>query len=134
MNQKTLLAVVGVVCLVIGAGAGYFGRPLLNRTPARGQFAARQGGGAVIGTVQSIADDRLTVQTPNGGSQIVLTSNNTTYQHVVSGSASDVATGATVMIRGQQNPDGSTTAASVQVLPAGTNFGNRGTQPSATPE
>jgi hypothetical protein len=153
MNTKTMIAVVTIVCLVAGAAGGYFVRPLIRGNTPASQFGNRQGGsrngqgrpgmngqfgGRVFGTVQSTGDGRITVQSPNGGSQIVLTNDSTAYQHVVVGSASDVTTGAQVIVMGQQNPDGSTTAMSIQVIPPGMNFpfgGNRqgeGNQPNPT--
>ena len=144
MNTKAMIAAVAVVCLLAGAAGGYFVRPLIRGNTPRG-FRTGQGrpgmngqfAGRVFGTIQSTGDGRITVQNPNGGSQIVLTNNSTAYQHVVTGSASDVTTGAQVIVLGQQNPDGSTTATSIQVIPPGMNFpfgGNRqgagGNQPN----
>ncbi len=135
------MAIIAIICLLVGGAAGYFGRGFFQRpgsgrfgtqgqfrTGAAGQNGQRPAGGSrVFGTVQSLGDGRITVQTPNGGSQIVLTNNNTAYQHVTSGSASDVTAGTQVLVSGQQNPDGSTTAMSIEVIPPGMNFpfGNR---------
>ena len=143
MNSKATIAIVAVVCLIIGAAGGYFGRPLLQPAGANSQFARGQGGfrngngrffiqngpmgGRVIGTVQSMSDGRLTVTLPDGSSKIVLTNDSTTYQHVTTGSASDVTNGTQVLVTGQPNQDGSTTANTIEVVPAGMNlpFGNR---------
>lgn len=150
MTTKTTIAATAIVCLLVGGTAGYFGRSLIRQnrpfspTGSRGVFPAGMedfqgrkgqngqmtGSGRVIGQVQSIADGRLTVQTPNNSSQIVLVNDSTTYQKMASGSANDVATGTQVLVMGQQNPDGSTTATSIQIVPEGTNFpfgGRQGT-------
>lgn len=147
MTTKTTIAVTAIVCLLVGGTVGYFGQSLIRQNRAfgpmgnrsmsqggMGNFQGRPGqngqmtdGGRVIGQVQSIADGRLTVQTPNNSSQIVLVNGSTTYQKMTSGSASDVASGTQVIVTGQQNPDGSTTATSIQIVPEGMNipFGNR---------
>ena len=158
MTSKTTLAVTAIVCLVVGGAAGYFGRPLIQpsrqfgpggggnmplgqmRQPGSGDFRGMQGqngqrlfgGGRVTGQVQSVADGRLTIQTPNDNSQIVLINGNTTYQKMTSGSASDVTTGAQVVVMGQQNPDGSTTATSVQIIPEGMNIPTGARQTNGT--
>jgi len=41
----------------------------------------------------------------------------TSYQRTVEGSATDVTAGAQVIVTGEQNPDGSTTASSIQIVP-----------------
>lgn len=142
MTTKTTIAVTAIICLLIGGTGGYFGRGFIRQnrpfspTGSRGMFqegmgnfqgrsgqnGQMPGGGQVIGEVQSIADGRLTVQTPNNSSQIVLVNGSTTYQKMASGSASDVTTGTQVLAMGQQNPDGSTTATSIQIIPEGMSF------------
>ena len=142
MTTKTTIAVTAIICLLVGAAGGYFGRgfvrqnrpldPIGNRGmfqsgmenfPGRsGQNSQMPGGGRVIGEVQSIADGRLTIQTPNNSSQIVLVNSTTTYQQITSGSASDVTPGTQALVTGQQNPDGSTTATAIQIIPAGMSF------------
>lgn len=132
MTIKTTIAVTAIICLLIGGAAGYYGRSLIRQnrgfgpTGTRGmllgQNARMLGSGRVTGQVQSIADGRLTIQTPNNNSQIVLVNGSTSYQKMTAGSAGDVTTGTQVLVLGQQNPDGSTTATSIQIIPEGTNF------------
>ena len=69
--------------------------------------------------MQSVNDGRITVQSQGGGSQIVLFNDSTSYQQTVDGSVDDVTTGTRVLVTGQKNPDGSTTAATIQILPEG---------------
>lgn len=130
MSYKVTMAIIGIVCLLVGGAAGYFARPLVRgNNPTRnfaGRFGQRGPGGRTVGTVQSINNGTMTIKTPNGGSQIVLTNDSTTYQHVVAGTASDISTGTFVMVNGQANPDGSTTAAAIQALPS--------PQPSSNPQ
>lgn len=136
MTTKTTIAITAVISLILGGVGGYvsattykgssqFGPGQHQGGPVKFQGQRTQngqifGGGRVIGQVQSVAEGRLTVQTPNNSSQIILINDSTTYQKMTSGSVSDVTTGTQVVVVGQQNPDGSTTAASIQIPPAGT--------------
>lgn len=138
MTTKATIAITAIACLVIGAAAGYLGTASLqsfqhspSQLPGRqqGNFSRREGqggqpfgGGRVIGQVQSVSDGRITVQTPDNSSQIVLLNDSTSYQRTVEGSATDVTAGTQVIVTGEQNPDGSTTASSIQIVPAGMNF------------
>jgi len=128
MNQKALLVIVAVVCLVVGAGGGYFARGALrpqmgfrNGQGRGGQFGQLFGGGAggrpLIGMIQSTGNDRLTLTTPDGSSHIVLISSDTKYHKVTDGSLTDFPTGTRVIVVGSQNSDGSMTATSVQAAP-----------------
>lgn len=149
MTTKATIAATAVACLLVGAGAGYvgasqFGSPQSGRPGAGGQgsggniqmMRGQDGqpsfgnmGGRVIGSVQSVADGRITVQTPDENSQIVLVNSSTSYQKMAEGSASDVTTGAQVIVMGEENPDGSTTANSIQIVPEGTNTFFGGSRP-----
>jgi len=73
-----MIAITAVVCLVAGTAAGYLGTaslqssqhsPSQRREEQDGQLF---GGGRVIGQAQSVSDGRITVQTPDNNSQIVL--------------------------------------------------------------
>jgi len=86
-------------------------------------------GGRVIGSVQSVADGRLTVQTPDDNSQIILVNGSTSYQKMAEGSVSDVTEGAQIIVMGEENPDGSTTATSIQIVPEGSNLPFGGGRP-----
>lgn len=138
MEMKSSVIGIAVVALLIGAAGGYFGstalsksagpsgdhqsRPegLQRRSGQNGQW--QSDGGRIFGEVQSVNDGRITVQSQNGGSQIVLFNDSTSYQQTVTGSVDDVTTGTRVLVTGQQNPDGSTTASTIQILPEGTDF------------
>lgn len=140
MTTKATIAVTAIACLIVGGAAGYFSATKLSgaqqgpRPGLMGNFRGMQGGNGqmlggsrVTGAVQSVADGRITVQTPDNNSQIVLVNGSTSYQKMTNGSASDVTSGTQVIVTGQQNPDGSTTATSIQIVPEGMNlpFGNR---------
>lgn len=134
MSTKGLVILVAVICLVLGGAIGYYGsrsvngtqRPTGLREGGPANFQGRQSpngqnivGGRVMGQVQSVAEGRLTVQSPDNNSRIVLFGDNTSYQVVTGGSINDVAVGKQVVVTGQTNPDGSTTATVIQVVPDG---------------
>ena len=138
MEIKSSVIGIAVIALLIGAAGGYFGSTAFGKSAGPsgdhqsrpGGFQGRSGqngqwqsdGSRVFGEVQSVNDGRITVQSQNGGSQIVLFNDSTSYQQTVDGSVDDVVTGTQVIVTGQKNPDGSTTAKSIQVLPEGADF------------
>jgi hypothetical protein len=93
------------------------------------QFGARgQGGGAggiaaqpgmTFGAIASIDGNTLTVTTQAGGVVTVQVTDTTLIEKNASVGVSDLAAGDTVIISGSANDDGSMTARSVQVAPAG---------------
>lgn len=150
MEMKSSVIVIAVVALLIGAAGGYFGATTFGKSTGSsgdhqgrpGGFQGRSGqngqwqsdGGRVFGEVQSVNDGRITVSSQNGGSQIILLNDSTSYQQTVDGSADDVATGTRVLVTGQKNPDGSTTATIIQILPEGTDFPFGGRQHNSQDE
>jgi hypothetical protein len=139
--QKKLI-VVGVLSLIIGLAGGYFGGQALApkragigaRGGANGQFRQTTNGQRnSIGQILSISSDRLTLKTRDGSSQIILLTSDTTYAKSVSASQGDFQTGASVVINGQSNPDGSVTATSVQTAPTNLGQVQQPANPSGTP-
>jgi hypothetical protein len=134
--QKNII-VVGVVALIVGLAGGYFGGQTLTprrtgnnfRGGANGQFRQTTNGQRnTFGQIQNIATDRLTLKTRDGSSQIILLNSDTSYEKSVTASQGDFQNGASVVINGKSNPDGSITATSVQTAPA-----NLGQQSSSNP-
>lgn len=136
MKHKNLI-IVGAVALVVGLGVGYegahaFAAPAKNTAFARGNFTgggaagafgARTGGnqamgGLLTGTVASKDAGSITLNTRDGSSHVVLTTPDTTVQKSVQGALTDVAVGATVIVTGATNSDGSVSATSIQLRPA----------------
>ena len=141
--QKNAI-IVGVVALIIGLAGGYFGgQALTPKRPAggarggatNGQF--RQGANGqrnTFGQIQDISADRLTLKARDGSSQIVLLTSDTTFEKTVPATQGDFQSGASVVINGKANPDGSVTATSVQTAPANLGQGQgRGINPSGAP-
>ncbi|MGH7238952.1 MAG: DUF5666 domain-containing protein [Candidatus Saccharimonadales bacterium] len=131
INKKIIGSVVGVVILAaVGGGAFYGGITFRSGQLASQRSAFSNGAGGarvrfqtgsnfITGAVTAKDSQSLTVKMPDGSSRIILYSPSTEVSKYVSGSASDVAVGSNVMISGQTNSDGSITAQSIQLRPAG---------------
>ena len=102
-------------------GAGNFGdRTGTGRTGGqRGVNAGRGFGNATMGEVLSIDGGSLTIKLRDGGSKIVFYGSSTPVMRTASGTISDLSVGEQVFISGNTNPDGSVTAESIQLRPAG---------------
>ncbi|HEX7651252.1 MAG TPA: hypothetical protein VF439_00850 [Candidatus Paceibacterota bacterium] len=77
-------------------------------------------GGLVSGSIVSKDATSVTVSLTGGGSEIVYLSPSTTVMKSDAGSADDLAAGQNVVITGAKNSDGSVSASSIQIRPAGT--------------
>ncbi|MCH7745263.1 MAG: hypothetical protein IIC84_04235 [Chloroflexi bacterium] len=89
----------------------------------QGQFTQGAGGGQgfggrgdLTGTVESIVDGIITIETPRGPLQATIT-DDTTIQRFSQGTLSDLPVGAQVRVTGQQGEDGTFEATSVFMLP-----------------
>jgi hypothetical protein len=114
------------------AGRGTFGgafangeNPFANGRPLpSGGFAGLGGGrnfGASIqGTVQSVDGSSLTLKLASGQTLTVGIDSSTTYDQQTAGSASDVTTGSTVIIRVSRTGDGGAAASPGAAASAGT--------------
>ncbi len=142
-KQLVIGAIVGII---VGGGIGAWGgmQYQASQNPVRngfgnagGTFSGRSGGvggsrsgaGAIFGTIISADASSITVQiggpsasTTNGaasGTKIALLDNSTQIEKIIVGSVSDLTVGRTVMVSGTANSDGSITAQSIQIRPAG---------------
>lgn len=133
MSSQNILAGAVVMVLLVGVAAFYGGMKYesskMGATMARsGQFAGRMGGpmqgrgrmgaGFVNGEVLSRDENSITVKTASS-TQIVFMAPSTTVLKSVSGEASDLVAGVDVTAMGTPNADGSITAQSVSIRPAG---------------
>ncbi|MGC9602748.1 MAG: hypothetical protein ABSE76_03375 [Minisyncoccia bacterium] len=135
MNKNQLIGAV-VVLIIVGGGAFYAGMSYAgSQTPARsstfaggaGSFAGRTGtrtsagGGFTAGTIVASGSGTISIQEQNGSStEIVLVGPSTQILKTIAGSVSDLSVGTTVTITGgTSNSDGSLTANSIQIRPAG---------------
>jgi Domain of unknown function (DUF5666) len=149
--NRIVWIIIGVVVLVAASGASFYGgmvygegRAQAARTAA-GRFGGFNGGsnnglggqfgqggqgaqaqrGGVFGQITEIGDGYLVV-TDNSGKQTKIQVTDTTLiEKNASVKLSDLATGDSVIVSGSEGSDGTYTARSVQVAPAG-RFGGAG--------
>ena len=97
-----------------------FGGPVSSTPQARqpGQGGAGRTAGGVMGTIEAIEGDALVITTEEGDIR-VQTTDTTLFEKFATVTIGDLETGERVVVSGTRNEDGSYTARSVQVLPAG---------------
>ncbi len=130
--MKKDIIVVLLISGVIFGGSGFFVGRTLGRGPATRQFngefrgvvggpggASARGAGFVGGEIIAKDETSITVKQQNGSTKIILLSASAQIGKMTEGAVSDLSIGTNVMITGESNQDGSITAQSVQIRPAG---------------
>ncbi|HEY5220810.1 MAG TPA: hypothetical protein VIJ29_01500 [Candidatus Paceibacterota bacterium] len=97
------------------AGAGTFGSSTRRLAGAGGTAA----GGLAVGQITTIGSSSITVQLANGNSEVVFYSSSTPVSVPTTVSVNTFKVGTNVMVAGTTNSDGSVTAQTIQVRPAG---------------
>ncbi len=132
MKKHTIISIAVVV--VVGLAA-FFGGMAVGKSSAAGAlrsrlgafgsgagtFAARggQGAGFLTGSVIAMDSQSITLQDRAGSSHIVLYSTSTAVSKPTVVPSSDIQTGDNVTVMGTANSDGSFTASSIDIRPAG---------------
>lgn len=134
--KNTNLILIGILALVIGAGAGFFGgmKYQQNQRPTNfGNLAGRQGQQMqrnnnfrpVNGEILSVGEGTFTVKLTDGSSKIVMLAGSTTINKADTATVADLKTGTTVAVFGQTNTDGSVSAQNIQINPLGITFSEK---------
>ena len=129
--KKNMLA-GAVVGFVVISGVSFYTGDAYGKSQALAQSnqnragmmgGARGGrgmmGGFTSGQIISVGTGSITIQMQTGSTQIILTSPTTQILKSASGSMSDLTMGTIVTATGSSNGDGSLTAQSIQIRPAG---------------
>ena len=145
IKLKKEAILIGIIALLVGGGAGFFGgmqyqkskapQRMANATFFQGGNGARRGGPngmAVRGQIISSDNNSITVKMMDGSTKIVILSGSTQIGKSTTGTISDLTNGANVTVFGSTNSDGSVTAQNVQVG-NGVMFGRPSSSPSASP-
>ncbi len=133
MKKSTSIIIVVVVAIVAFVGGTFYGKASapVAQTQTAGTFRTRGGGGGanggsfVAGQITAKDSQSITLQLPNGNSEVVFYSPLTQIMvtKTTTGGASDLATGMTVIISSSTaNSDGSVTANAIQVRQGGAGF------------
>jgi len=146
--KRTVWIILGIVVLLLVAGGSFFGGTVYGKNQAQTALAARRPGGlggangqpgangrtggqgGIFGQIESIGDGVLVIKDNNGKQTQVKVTDTTLIEKQAAVKLTDLAAGETVIVSGSQGADGTVTARSVQVAPAG-RFGAG--RPGATP-
>jgi hypothetical protein len=75
--------------------------------------------GGTAGQVLSFSGGTMTIKMTDGSTKLVLVGSSTAILKTAQGSAADLSAGTEVVVGGTPNSDGSVTAQSIQIRPAG---------------
>jgi len=126
MKKYSIHIIWLVVAIVAFAGGMYFGQTTASSSNAGGNAASSStrrgfggrggnGGGFTAGQILSKDSQSITVQLPNGNSQVVFYSSSTQVIKPSPASTNDLVVGTNVTVGGTQNADGSVTAQTIQI-------------------
>ena len=132
MKKNSLIIILVIVAVLIGGGS-FYGGMVYSKTQPRSfaggasfqgtRTGGRQAGsGFISGDIVSKDETSLTIKSPDGSSKIVFYSDATQISKFDAGSSGDLSSGQNVMVNGTTNSDGSITAQSIQLRPAGQSF------------
>ncbi len=136
--NKTVKIILGVVIVLAVAGGSFFGGTVYGKSQAQadlqsrfaagrtGAFPGGQGNGTrtnqgsmLFGEIKSVSTDGLVVTDRDNNEITVKVADTTLIEKNMSVKVTDLAEGETVVISGNKAADGTITARSLQVAPAG---------------
>ena len=129
MNRKILPGLVGVLLLLVAAGAFYGGMRFqgMRSSGTRANFFANRGGAdganfgggggrrSNMGQIKSIEGNVIIVSTQQERLQVTVT-DATKYQRLVDGKLDDLQVGANIIVRGESDANGVVNAVSIQLV------------------
>jgi hypothetical protein len=133
--KKYLVHIVWLVIAIVALGGGFFWGKASGVASRAAGFAGAYssstrrtaaGGGLVTGQIATLGSSSITLQLANGNSEVVFYSTSTSVSEPTTVLANTLKVGTTIMVGGTSNSDGSLTAQTIQVRPAGTTSGGYG--------
>ncbi len=140
--MKKVHVIWAVVAAIALAGGYFWGKASVPAAAVNaggaysGTAARRSGGGSAngqtfaAGQIAAMDATSITLQLANGNSEVIFYSSSTEVTKPTTVPVSALSVGSSVVIDGTQNSDGSMTASSIQVRPAG-GAGTLGRGPAA---
>ncbi len=129
MNKTNKFYIAGaIIAVILIGGAFYAGLKYGQAKRGNFNFSGQNQGvsirgnkqpGANAGEIIAKDDKSVTIKLINGGSKIIFFSDSAEVGKFVAGTTNDLEIGKTIMVQGQANQDGSITAQSIQIRPAG---------------
>jgi len=129
MKKYSVHIIWGIVAVVALTGGFFWGKASVHPSFGNGAYGtfsasttrrgAGSGGGFVAGQISAMDSSSITLQLPNGNSEVVFYSSSTSVTEPTVVPVSNLTVGTNVMIGGTQNSDGSLTAQSIQVRTGG---------------
>jgi hypothetical protein len=135
MDTKRIAGAVALAVLI--AGVSFWGGMAYAKSHASAAFRAgaggaqffaasggnrtfrTAGGGATAGSIIAKDATSVTVKSPDGSTKIILLGSNTQVMKAATGTLDDLSVGANVTITGSANSDGSISAETISLRPAG---------------
>ncbi|MBN1258230.1 hypothetical protein JXA05_00550 [Candidatus Peregrinibacteria bacterium] len=130
MTKKTrLIIIISAFILAVAAfcGGALYGRHGRSNMPGPNGFAGEgvkvgrirtpTGADFMSGEILSKDDRSITLKMRDGNTKIIFYSESTDIGKFAKGSAADLSISQIVMVSGKNNPDGSLTAANIQIRP-----------------
>jgi hypothetical protein len=138
MKKTPSIIILIIVFVLLSAGFFYAGMKYgssklaagaqrFQQMGLKGAANTQNKGGLIMGEITAKDEKSMTVKLNTGSSKIIFLSTSTQINKAAAGTIDDLQIGSSVSVSGTSNQDGSLTAQSIQLRPAGTD------NPTGTP-
>ena len=120
LNKITTLGIVIAVAVIVGGSAFYGGMKYADNKSPQGVLLESEGSRPLTGEIISHSDNSLTIKLSDGSTKIIFFNDHTLTTKTVRAVSNELNEGGQVFVSGNENPDGSYTAQTIQLsLPQG---------------